>query len=98
MEGRSVGNLISKRKLYITAAIRAQHPSTSEGVPDEVVECGQALWLSVDLAEMIFTFYACRTADEAGRSDIGAIGFVRHLPSNCGDLYTLTLLTLTSPL
>ena len=44
-----------------------------DGVPDEVVEVGTALWLSSDLLEMLFTFYATRTADSLGRADIGAI-------------------------
>lgn len=46
-----------------------------DGIPDEVAETGQALWMSSDLTEYLFTCYACGSADAAGRSDIGAIGF-----------------------
>lgn len=53
-------------------------------VPDEVVETGQALWLSQDLTEMIFTYYACGSAGAAGRSDIGAISF-NHWSAFCTD-------------
>lgn len=40
-----------------------------------MVETGQALWLSADLIEMLFTYYATRTADDGNRSDIGGLGF-----------------------
>ena len=46
----------------------------NDGTPDEIVETGQALWLSHSLTDMIFTYYACGSAN-SGSSDIGAIGF-----------------------
>ena len=53
----------------------AEADEDGDGIPDEVAETGQALWMSADLTEMLFTFYSCGSADAAGRSDIGAIGF-----------------------